>query len=123
MLLLWHYLEESGLSVCPDHKTLKWIPKLIHSTGKVALGQLQLSGFAFEVGQGAGKMPQVVDDALRLKTTGTDQKLMEEEVPVLCITAFIIPKNGVSKVCICRTTTYKTTKEGIGIPVEFAIAI
>lgn len=83
VVLLRTYLEGCWLTVCTDRDALKWTFKFTGSTDKLACWWLRLSGFECDVVHCKGLKHQAADALWRLKSNGTDQALIKDDILVL----------------------------------------
>lgn len=90
-LLLLLYSEGCWLTVRTDYEALIWITNMTNCTGALARWSIRISKFKFDVIHRSGMYHQADDALSRLKTTGTNQLSIDDEVPVLCPTASISP--------------------------------
>lgn len=68
-----------------DHHTLKWILSLADAMGKLAKWRPRLMKFDLKVIHGAVVKYQAADALSQLRTSGTDDTDIHDEVPVLVI--------------------------------------
>lgn len=98
VFLLRLYMERSQFTIQTEHDKFKCILNLTDFTGRLVHWWLQVSKFEFHVVHCTGMKHQEVEALSQLKTSRTDQTLMEAEVSVLCITAFT-PRERIGKSC------------------------
>lgn len=95
VLLLWPYLEGCKFTVSTDNKGLKWTLNATYSTSKLVHWRLRLSEIGFDVIPPRWYKHQAADELSSLGITEIDQSPMDDDIPVLCITASISSeKNG-----------------------------
>lgn len=100
MLLLRPYLEGSQLTICTDQVAHKLILDLADATGVFANWQIRLFEHELDIVHSAGIKHQEADALSKLKSTGTDQMRIDEEITVLSITTSIRLENVEARV-IC----------------------
>lgn len=93
----------------------------MESTGKLERSQLYLAEFKFDVVHCLGIKHQPADSFSQGKTTGIDQMPIQDEVPVLCIPAFILKKREGTALYIQNYDVLKD-RECIGILEVYSIA-
>lgn len=87
------YLEGCGLTVHTNHDVQKWIFNLMDIAGMLVCLQLNSSGFEFNVVRCTGAKHEAADSVMRLKSIKSTQTPFKDEIPVLCITTFILLKS------------------------------
>lgn len=87
VILLQTYLEDSRFTMWTDQNALKLILNLNYSIGKLRRWRLRLSEFWFDFIYCAAITYQAADNLSPVKATGNDQTPINDEIPVLWITA------------------------------------
>lgn len=79
--------------MCTDHDKLKRILNITDTIGQMVSSGTRLSEFDINVVHSADIKHQEADVLLRLKTFGTEQTPIEDEIPILHFTASISSRN------------------------------
>lgn len=85
VLILCPYLKRIAFINRTDHNSLTSILDLTGSTGWLAQQRLRLLEHDYDVDHRAGTNHQVVDALSRLRTTGEERMLLDDDSPVLSI--------------------------------------
>lgn len=109
VLLLRLYLKVCQLTAITDHEALKGVLSSTDLTSKPARWWLQLSKLEFDDMHNAGIKPQASDTLSWLSTTGKDQMLIKDDIPILCIIPSNNPKRKWLVLAICRIMTWMMT--------------
>lgn len=72
-------------TISTDHDAHKWVLNVPDWTGRLVRWRLRLSKFDFEVVYRAGVKNQDVEASQRLETDGTDERLLEDDIPELVL--------------------------------------
>lgn len=118
LLMHQNWLGGSQFPVRTDHNASQWILNLMDSINKLVYWRLRLFKFEFHVFYCAGIRHQVTDELSQLKTTGTDQAPINNDITVLCITPSRIPEEKDESVSFKQDNKVIDDKGGTGLHAE-----
>jgi RNase H-like domain found in reverse transcriptase len=79
------YAERTHFTVRTDHSSLQWLLNISGNNSRLVLWRLRLSEFTFDMQYKPGRVNQVADAVSRMDTKGTDQSVLDHEIPFLSI--------------------------------------
>jgi hypothetical protein len=100
------YDERTQFNVRTDHSSLQWLLNIAGNNARLVRCRLRLSEFTLDIQYKPGRVNQVEDALSRMATEGTDQSVLDHEIP-----CFSVEKSPVVRKCIAIPEAGSTVAE------------